>query len=89
MDYWKLKLKDILKKMFMQGEISADITNYVKWNGERENPVFNSLVFRRKGDYSYHDCLVGCVADIIYTAGFSPQIQPHGLALAGHFSSEA
>lgn len=81
-DYWKMSLKTYLKRMHQQGEISATETDYIKWNNNKEYPISNSLIYHRKGDYSYHDWLVGITANVLYHKGFAPQIQAHGLPLA-------
>jgi hypothetical protein len=80
-DYWKMTLKTPLKIMHQQGEISATETDYIKWR-DKEYPISNSLIYHRKGDYSYHDWLVGITADILYHKGLTPAIQAHGLPLA-------
>ncbi|MEM0142596.1 MAG: hypothetical protein QXL94_01380 [Candidatus Parvarchaeum sp.] len=79
--YWKLTLKTILVKMNIQGEISAVETNYVKFIGNKAYVIEKSPVYHRKGDYSYHDWLVGIVADILYHKGLNLEIQAHGLSL--------
>jgi hypothetical protein len=82
-EFWKLKLKGYLKTMQMNGEIFADLTDYVKFGADgKVYEIRNSIVYHRKGDYSYHDFLVNAVADILFHKGLLPKIQAHGLPLA-------
>ena len=82
-EFWKLKLKGYLKIMQMNNEISADLTDYVKFGADgRVYEIRKSIVYHRKGDYSYHDFLVNAVADILFHKGLLPKIQAHGLPLA-------
>lgn len=82
-EFWKLKLKGYLKIMQMNNEIYADLTDYVKFGADgRVYEIRKSIVYHRKGDYSYHDFLVNAIADILFYKGFFPQIQAHGLPLA-------
>ena len=81
-NYWKMTLKTPLKRMHQQGEISATTTDYIKWIDDKEYPISNSIIYHRKGDYSYHDMLVGITAEVLYRKGLMPQIQAHGLPLA-------
>ena len=82
-EFWKLKLKGYLKIMQMNNEISADLTDYVKFGVDgKVYEIRNSIVYHRKGDYSYHDFLVNAVADILFHKGLLPKIQAHGLPLA-------
>ncbi len=82
-EFWKLKLKGYLKIMQMNNEISADLTDYVKFGADgRVYKIRNSIIYHRKATYDYHDWIVQISADILYHKGFSPQIQAHGLPLA-------
>ena len=82
-EFWKLKLKGYLKIMQMNNEISADLTDYVKFGADgRVYEIRKSIMYHRKGDYSYHDFLVNAVADILFHKGLLPKIQAHGLPLA-------
>lgn len=82
-NYWKMTLKTPLKRMLMNNEISADLTDYVKFGADgRVYEIRNSIVYHRKATYDYHDWIVQISADILYHKGFSPQIQAHGLPLA-------
>jgi hypothetical protein len=81
-NYWKMTLKNYLKKMSLHGEIGAVQTDYVKWIGDKEYIIRDALVYHRIGDYSYHDWLVSITADILFHKGFIPLVQAHGLPLA-------
>jgi hypothetical protein len=79
-NYWKMTLKSYLKKMLMENEINAVITDYVKWSGEKEY-VVHATIYYEKGTYAYHDWLVSITADILFKKGLTPVIQPHGLTV--------
>jgi hypothetical protein len=82
-NFWKMTLKGYLKTMQINNEISADITDYVKFSTDgKVYEIRNSIIYHRKGTYDYHDFLVNVVADILYRKGFIPLIQAHGLPLA-------
>ena len=46
-NYWKMTLKTPLKRMQMQGEISATMTDYIKWIDSKEYPIANSIMSTR------------------------------------------
>ena len=84
-DYWKMNLKESLKNLVLQREISATETEYVKWDSNNPNKAYlikKAIIYHKKNDYSYHDWLVQISADILYHKGFTPKIQPHGLPLS-------
>lgn len=82
-NYWKMTLKGYLKNIVMNNEISADITDYVKFDDNgKAYEIRNSIIYHRKANYDYHDWLVEMTAEILYHKGLSPQIQAHGLPLA-------
>ena len=80
-NYWKMTLKTYVKKMYLQGEISATETSYVKFVQDKPYSIVKSLIYHRVGDYSYHDWLVNITADILFHKKYTPLVQAHGLSL--------
>lgn len=80
-DNWRGRIYKTVDKMFLTEEIGGIKTDFVRFT-KKAMDVKGSIIYHRKGDYSYHDWLVGITADILYHKGLIPHIQAHGLPLA-------
>lgn len=81
-NYWKMRLKGILKTMVTQNEINAKNTDFVKFSKGKAYEVKDSIIYYTKDSYSYHDWLVERTAEILRIKGYEPEIQEHGVSTA-------
>jgi len=82
---YRLKIKDIPKKMVKLNEINVEPVDYVKFNDRQVFVVKNSNIYFRKNENpsGLHTYLVNATADVLYHKGITDfKIMPEGMSTA-------
>jgi hypothetical protein len=84
-DDYRLKIKDIPKKLVKLNEINVELVDYVKFNDKQVFVVNNSTIYFRKNENpsGLHTYIVNMTANVLYHKGISDfKIQPAGIGTA-------
>ena len=81
---YRLKIKDIPKKMVKLNEINMEQVDFVKFHEQQVFVVNHSIIYFRKKESpsGLHTFMVNSSAEILHRKGIIPRIQPSGIGTA-------